>query len=208
MQLLIVMDMVANKKKMGEQQEVDTRPNVEYRKKDDYPNEQLWTTGRAYKIFVPRIYSYGVPLRHIVLQRGQIPNSQTFTFNSQVKNSAEFVQILDGIEIDANDIMVSFDVASLFTSVPVRDTLTLFEKLLSVDVTNLYKHVLTTTYFQYDEEYYEQVDRVVMVSPAIANFYMENFEGRALREVPLKPKYFCRHVDDTFVIRPHETFLL
>jgi hypothetical protein len=41
------------------------------------------------------------------------------------------------------------------------------------------------------------------LSPAIANFYMEDFEKRTLDLAPHKPICWFRYVDDTFVIWPH-----
>jgi hypothetical protein len=70
----------------------------------------------------------------------------------------------------------------------------------------LFKHTLTTTYFLYNGEFYEQTDGVAMgspLSPVIANFYMEYFEQRALKSAVLQPKCWYRYVDDTFAIWPH-----
>jgi hypothetical protein len=42
------------------------------------------------------------------------------------------------------------------------------------------------------------------LSPVIANFYMEDFEERALDLAHHKPICWFRYVDDIFVIWPHE----
>ncbi|GFG37926.1 hypothetical protein Cfor_07414 [Coptotermes formosanus] len=41
------------------------------------------------------------------------------------------------------------------------------------------------------------------LSPVIANFFMEDFEERALQQATLKPLCWFRYMDDTFVIWPH-----
>jgi hypothetical protein len=41
------------------------------------------------------------------------------------------------------------------------------------------------------------------LSPVIANFFMEDFEEKALNQATLKPTCWYRYVDDTFVIWPH-----
>jgi retron-type reverse transcriptase len=79
--------------------------------------------------------------------------------------------------------MVSFDVVSLFTKVPVKDSLTLLSQHFTDDVLALFQHVLTSTYFCMDGQFYKQTDGVAMgspLSPIIANFYMEDFETRAM----------------------------
>jgi hypothetical protein len=54
----------------------------------------------------------------------------------------------------------------------------------------VYNHVLTTSYFSFNGQFYEQIDGVAMgspLSPVIANFYMEHFEERALKLPPGSP---------------------
>ena len=43
--------------------------------------------------------------------------------DSFVKDSAHFVQILEGLKMSNNSLMVSFDIKSLFTNVPVDEAL-------------------------------------------------------------------------------------
>ena len=41
------------------------------------------------------------------------------------------------------------------------------------------------------------------LSPVIANFYMEDFETKAISLATHKPTFWYRYADDTFVIWPH-----
>lgn len=41
------------------------------------------------------------------------------------------------------------------------------------------------------------------LSPIISNLFIEHFEKNEINSFPLKPKYWVRFVDDTFVIWPH-----
>lgn len=58
------------------------------------------------------------------------------------------------------------------------------------------------TYFKLGGTFYEQVEGVVMGSPllpATGNLYMEAFGGKSVNTTPLKPKYFFRYLNDTFI---------
>jgi len=86
--------------------------------------------------------------------------------------------------------MVSFDVVSLFTNVPIVDPLELLSQHFEEDVLALFKHVLTSTYFCFDAQFYEQTDGVAMGSPhspVIANFFIEDFEKKAIEQAKHKP---------------------
>ena len=70
------------------------------------------------------------------------------------------------------------------------------------DIIRLLKFCLKNTYFSFQDQFYEQVEGAAMgspVSPIVANLYMEYLEQKALSTAPT-PKFWCRYVDDTFVI--------
>ncbi|XP_047994918.1 uncharacterized protein LOC125233097 [Leguminivora glycinivorella] len=84
--------------------------------------------------------------------------------------------------------MVSFDVQSLFTNLPVKDCIEIVKKRLreqnmSENYAKLLEHCLTSGYLLWNGEFYLQVDGVAMgspVSPVVADIFMEDFEERAL----------------------------
>jgi retron-type reverse transcriptase len=101
--------------------------------------------------------------------------------------------------------MFSFDVVSLFTKVPITDTLELLSHHFEDDVLALFKHLLTSTYFCFKGQFYEQTYGVAMgspLSPIIANFFMEEFEKKVIEQAAHKPTCWFRYVEDTFVICP------
>ncbi|XP_045535441.1 uncharacterized protein LOC123721261 [Papilio machaon] len=104
--------------------------------------------------------------------------------------------------------MVSFDVASLFTNVPVAETIDIIKQHLIVnnlptEYISLIEFCLKSGYFLWRGDFYLQVDGVAMgspIAPVVANIFMEHFEKEALNSAPVKPRYWLRYVDDVFAI--------
>jgi hypothetical protein len=166
---------------------------------------------------LPKMHKQGVPLRPIVSTIGAptyrlakhlagLLGSHIGSSPHHVRNSTECVHTLGSLHVGLQDIMVSFDVVSLFTRVPIGETISLLSRHFEEDILTLFRHVLTSSYFRIAGQFYEQIDGMAMGSPlssVIANFYMEVFEEMALDRAPHKPLCWFRYVDDTFVIWPH-----
>ena len=134
--------------------------------------------------------------------------------NFSVKNSFEFSKEI--CEQNSEYFMASLDAESLFTNIPLEETIKIccdslcknqellsninknhFEKLLRVALSN--------NYFSFDGTVYQQVDGVVMGSPlgpSLANAFFAHDEQIWLNDCPdeFKPVYYKRYVDDIFVL--------
>ncbi|XP_030751507.1 uncharacterized protein LOC115879020 [Sitophilus oryzae] len=102
--------------------------------------------------------------------------------------------------------MVSFDVVSLFTRVPLGESMNLIKESFPPDIAELFRVCLTGSYFLWNGNYYEQTEGVAMgspISPIIANFFIRRFKEKALESSVLKPAVWFRYVDDTFVVWKH-----
>jgi len=98
--------------------------------------------------------------------------------------------------------MVSFDVVSLFTSIPVELALRVTNERLQEDdthtqrtnVSNIMKllvFVLRNSYFMYEQEHYQQTFGCAMGSPVsanVANLVMEYVEESAISTAPHAPR--------------------
>jgi hypothetical protein len=142
-----------------------------------------------------KIHKEGVPLRATVNNIGtptyqlshylaRILSQLTGNSAHHVKNSFQFIQILESLRVQQEDLMVSFNVMSLFTNVLIVDSLELLSHHFEDDILALFKHKVTSTYFCFDGQFYEQTDRVAMgssLSPVIVNFFMEKLKKKSNR---------------------------
>ncbi|XP_046408752.1 uncharacterized protein LOC124173277 [Ischnura elegans] len=110
------------------------------------------------------------------------------------------------------DIMVSFDAVSLFTNVPIAESVaivrTLVDSGIPKDFPDLVNHCLRNSFFLWNGDFYDQSDGAAMgspLSPVVANLFTERFEAEAINTYDKKPKKWLRYVDDTFIIWPHGT---
>ena len=115
--------------------------------------------------------------------------------------------------------MVSFDVCSLFTNIPLNETIDLavdiiFDNNQSMNITkpllkNLFVFATSQTHFLFSNEVYDQTDGVAMGSPlgpALANLFMGYHESKWLNsEESSTVLFYKRYVTDTFCLFRCET---
>ena len=176
---------------------------------------------------LPKIHKQSVPLRPIVSCIGSpsyklskciasIISPLAGKTSSHVLNSTHFAETMRDVSVGSDESLVSFDVTSLFTNVPIeeavgviRDKLREDENLvertpLSPDrVAELLSLCLKSTYFSFDGVFYEQRQGAAMGSPVsavVANLCMEFFEELALESAPSRSCLWKPYVDDTCCI--------
>ena len=134
--------------------------------------------------------------------------------NFTVKNSFEFCKEI--CEQNSEYFMASLDVESLFTNIPLEETIKICcdslyknQELLSNINKNQFEKLLRAALcrnnFLFDGIVYQQVDGVAMGSPlgpSLANTFLAYYEQIWLNDCPneFKPVYYKRYVDDIFVL--------
>ncbi|BHF80350.1 hypothetical protein SprV_0702347500 [Sparganum proliferum] len=132
--------------------------------------------------------------------------------DTTVCSSTQFLEKLKGVSLLPNEVMVSFDITSLFTSISQFLSIETVELLLRrkynetenslghAQVFQLRKFCLRT-YFTFGGTIYEQVKGTPM-GPPISGFLVEAVLQRleSLVFQHYRPKFWARYVDDTFVV--------
>ena len=108
--------------------------------------KRLYPTGAGSPKFygLPKIHKEGTPLRPIVSSIGAVTYSTSKELSKILKplvgkslhhihNNQDFMEHLKSIQLGPDEVMVSYDVRALFTSVPIQPALEVIEKLLKED---------------------------------------------------------------------------
>ena len=166
---------------------------------------------------LPKIHKPDTPLRAIVSTCGSVTYGVTKELAKILKplvgksphhlnSTQDFVEQAKHITLAPGECLSSYDVSALFTSVPVDPALNIIKDLLEKDHTLMERTVmevsdiilllefcLKNTYFSFQDQFFEQVEGAAMgspVSPIVA----------ISANCPQPPRFWCRFVDDTFVI--------
>ena len=126
----------------------------------------------------------------------------------KLQSTETFIDAIKTVQIPDDYKLVSFDVKSLFTSIPLQlaldCTATAIENsttklpLSTDDLMDLLNLCLTSTYFQYNGKHYKQLHGTAMGSVVVAEIVMQNIEEQALATYKRTLPLWLRYVDDTF----------
>ncbi|VDP50641.1 unnamed protein product [Schistosoma margrebowiei] len=179
-------------------------------------------TPRLYGL--PKVHKTGLPLRP-VLDMYNTPYHKTAKWlvrilntlhklvaNRSVKDVFDFISNVEHTNLNGKR-MISLDVASLFTNVPLTETIDfvcqqLQEKQINIGIpdVSLKELLLKCTmnvHFVFNNTYYRQIDGIAMgspLSPIHAHFFLAKLENGPIKEVINKLDFYCRYIDDTFII--------
>ena len=145
---------------------------------------RLYPTGAGSPKYygLTKVHKQGVPLRPTVSSVGSVTYETAKELSRilkplvgksphHVKNTKDFIQSLEGIQLKPDECMMSYDLKALFTSVPIEPVMNIIKKHLEEDK-DLYlrtsmtvKHIscplefcLRNTYFTFQGRFYEQME--------------------------------------------------
>ena len=178
---------------------------------------------------LPKTHKEGTPLRPIMSMTGSSHHElgkwlagllqsvlDRFSLHC-ILDSFTFAKTMQNLDIDPNVFMSSFDVFSLFTKVPLDETIKIYSEALYDDsdlqplipkgvFVELTKTATSSVEFSFNNTMYKQTDGVAMESPlgpALGNIFVGYYEEKLFSQTQKPPTYF-RYVDDTFAIFDHE----
>ena len=108
-----------------------------------------------------------------------------------IQSTDEFLDKIKNFQFNPNQMLVSFDVVSLFTNVPLTETIEITAKKIFFkdngdtppirkDIFIKLMHLATEGFFTFNDNSYKQIDGVAMGSPlgpTLANFFISNKQG-------------------------------
>ncbi|XP_067623524.1 uncharacterized protein [Eurosta solidaginis] len=184
------------------------------------------TTALAPRIYgLPKIHKTGTPLRPICSAVGSpsyslckyivdILKNVTSKSVYSVKNTMEFKERINNTLICDDEKLVSFDVVSLFPSIPIQLALDVIRNKWSTikEHTKIPKQIFMeivtfciqeNKYFKFNDVVYTQLKGLPMgspTSPVIADIIMEELLEKTITGLRRPPRLLTKYVDDLFAI--------
>ena len=155
-------------------------------------------------------YNYNLPKYLDEIIKNSIKNNDFV-----IKDTFDYVNKISKIKY-FNGYMISFDIESLFTNIPLEETIQIvmsklfkdkdsrIEGLKKFQFERLLRTATQESHFYFKGNYFNQIDGVAMgspLAPTLANIFISEIENKIMNELRNKGVLsWMRYVDDTFVI--------
>ena len=176
---------------------------------------------------VPKIHKPDIPIRPIISTVSSatqklekylafISRSITLSSKHRRRNTKEVVHRLNSINIGENTIMCSFDVVSLFTSIPLPRLIPALQSALekdgswreltcldSTEIITLTSLCLSNAYFTFRHQTYKQILDIPMGSgfaSVLREVFLQHIETNIFKQDFNDLQFYTRYVDDSLII--------
>lgn len=178
---------------------------------------------------LPKIHKPNVPLRPIISSINSVTYniskylanilSQAFenetTYN--IKDTFSFVNQVNGLQLQDNYVLISLDVVSLFTNIPLPLILKIIEqkwhniekftKLTKGNFLKLINFIFDNTYFSFNNKFYKQIFGTPMGSPIstiLTTMVLDHLLDHVIPTLPFQLPFIFKYVDDLICSVPAE----
>lgn len=133
-----------------------------------------------------------------------------------VKNNFQLVNKLSNVHIKNKFQLISLDVISLFTNIPIEEAVDCISNRWDIsqncgiekkEFMLAIKFVLKSTFFKFNNKMYERTYGTPMGSslfPIIADIFLQDLEKKALNSLTFKPSFYFRYVDNVIMTIPSD----
>ena len=174
-----------------------------------------------------KVHKDGNPVRPVVSMIGTPEYGLAKWLDSYIKpnipstymlsSTDNFVNLVKDFPVQSGDKLISFDVKSLFTNVPLVETIDIVTSYLYAEDSvitpplpkKIFKKLLllvTQGNFLFNGHFYRQKDGLAMggpLGPTLSNFFVAHLEKVKMMSeetVSFRPKLYARYIDDIFAI--------
>ena len=131
-------------------------------------------------------------------------------------------QQLKKIKLNQNSKLISLDIKDMYTNIPVSETIYIINLQLQKlqenpnfikQLINSLQVVLKQNYFTFNEDFYNQMDGLPMgspISPIMSEIFLQYLEDQYIEKIKkqFNITYYCRFVDDIFIIYENSNDIL
>ncbi|XP_070562321.1 uncharacterized protein [Ptychodera flava] len=201
---------------------------------DEYQQGNISKSTRDYLIcndpkpgtfyMLPKIHKEGIPFRPIIstINHPTQGISEYIDYHLQplaaklpsyIKDTTHFLQIIHNLEhIPPGSSMITFDVVSLYPSIPIEEGIQACRKALdrrsdktppTNTIIRFLKLVLYSNNFVFNNQHFLQIHGTAMgqkMAPSYAIIYMGDLEEKILQDAPSTPLLWHRFIDDIYSI--------
>ena len=176
-----------------------------------YGNPKVHKTNCPYRPIISQID--GPTSRLNMLVDHLLTETENHTKNL-IKDTLQFLKIIVDKQIPHNSILVTLDVTSLYTRIPWQEGIdTVLESVQECDpkvnielLQETLYYILENNYFTFNRLIYRQKHGTSMgsrMAVKYANIYMGRKFEKTMIGSTLRPHFYCRLIDDIFIIWTH-----